>query len=289
MQRYCVYNTTRETFLSLGVRAADTGFSRLKGLIGKLKLSFDDGLWVVPSRGIHTIGVLFPLDLVYLDNDFRVIHVVESFPSFHVAPLLAQAASVLELPTHTIYPSQTQIGDQLLICVADQMEEQLTDQLSPQAPATVEAGISERAPEPAGVMSRMLSWLKLWLRNNRRQSDRQLAPGLSAYFWNGAAPERHEIRDISPTGLYLVTKERWFPGTIVKVTLQAPDSDKGVTRTIAVQSQAVRQGVDGVGLAFMLPEKNNSGSPENTLHREADKKSLEDFLKRLMPPKEERS
>jgi uncharacterized membrane protein (UPF0127 family) len=123
--KYCVYNQTRESFLSLGIAIADTPVARLKGLIGKLTLGLDEGLWIVPSRGIHTVGVLFPLDLVYLDESYKVIHAVESFPTFRISPLISQAASVLELPTHTIYSSQTQPGDQLVICVAEEMEQRL--------------------------------------------------------------------------------------------------------------------------------------------------------------------
>jgi uncharacterized membrane protein (UPF0127 family) len=122
---YCVYNQTRECFISLGVTPADTTLARLKGLIGRMRLRFDDGVWVVPSRGIHTLGVLFPLDLMYLDSNNRVIHLIEHFPPFRIAPLRSQAASVLELPTHTIYSSQTQTGDQLLICAAEEMERHL--------------------------------------------------------------------------------------------------------------------------------------------------------------------
>jgi uncharacterized membrane protein (UPF0127 family) len=122
---YCVYNLTRECFLSLGVTPADTIFSRLKGLIGRLKMRSDEGLWVVPSSGVHTWGVLFPLDLIYLDENLRVIYVTEHFPRFKVAPLRIRAASVLELPTHTIYSSQTQSGDQLVICLADEIEDRL--------------------------------------------------------------------------------------------------------------------------------------------------------------------
>jgi uncharacterized protein len=124
-RKYCVYNQTRECFLSLEVTAADTIFSRLRGLIGRLKLRSDEGIWVVPSRGIHTLGLLFPLDLIYLDEHYRVIHLVEYFPSFRIAPLKTQAESVLELATHTIYSSQTQPGDQLVICVAEEMEQKL--------------------------------------------------------------------------------------------------------------------------------------------------------------------
>jgi len=122
---YCVYNQTRECFLCLGVIPADNTLARLKGLIGKLKLRLNEGLWVVPSQGVHTIGVLFPLDLIYLDENHTVIHVIEHFPRFRIAPLRIQAASVLELPTHTIYTSQTQPGDQLIICAAEEIESRL--------------------------------------------------------------------------------------------------------------------------------------------------------------------
>lgn len=129
---FCVYNQTRECFLGLRVAAADTTLTRLKGLIGKLSLRFDEGVWIVPSRGVHTLGVLFPLDLIYLDEHYRAIHLVEHFPTFRIAPLRAQAASVLELPPHTIYSSQTQLGDQFLICAAEEMEDRLRESAAAQ-------------------------------------------------------------------------------------------------------------------------------------------------------------
>jgi uncharacterized protein len=118
---YCVYNQTRECFLSLSVTPADTTFARLRGLIGRLKLRVDEGLWIVPSCGVHTVGVLFPLDLIYLNENHQVIHLIEHFPRFRISPLRPQASSVLELPTHTIYTSQTQPGDQMLICAVEQI------------------------------------------------------------------------------------------------------------------------------------------------------------------------
>jgi hypothetical protein len=117
-----VYNKTRECFLSLGVTAADTTLTRLRGLIGRFNLRSDEGIWIVPSSGVHTIGVMVPLDLIYLDSSYRVIRVVEHLPPFRIAPIRTDSDSVLELPTHTIYSSQTQVGDLLLICPAEEME-----------------------------------------------------------------------------------------------------------------------------------------------------------------------
>jgi uncharacterized membrane protein (UPF0127 family) len=144
---YCVYNLTRECFLSLGVTVADTTFSRLKGLIGRLRLRSSDGLWVVPSSGIHTFGVLFPLDLIYLDADCQVIYVVEYLRGFRMAPLKIRAASVLELPPHTIYSSQTQDGDQLVIGTAEEMESRLG--------AALEASERQREEMSGKVAERM--------------------------------------------------------------------------------------------------------------------------------------
>jgi len=124
-RNYCVYNQTRESFLSFGVTVADTHWARLKGLIGRLKLRSDEGLWIVPSSGVHTWGLLFPIDLIYLDDKQQVIYVTEHFPRFRIAPLKISAASVLELPIHTIYTSQTHAGDQLVICQAEEMEDRL--------------------------------------------------------------------------------------------------------------------------------------------------------------------
>lgn len=121
-KRFCVYNKTRECFLSLGVTVADTTLTRLRGLIGRFNVRSDEGVWIVPSSGVHTIGVMIPLDLIYLDRSYRVIHVMEHFPTFRIAPIRADSDSVLELPTHTIYSSQTQVGDRLLICPADEIE-----------------------------------------------------------------------------------------------------------------------------------------------------------------------
>jgi hypothetical protein len=109
----------------LNVTAADTHLTRLKGLLGKVRLKADEGIWVIPSRGVHTIGVLFAIDLIYLDSGRRVVHLVESFGSFRIGPVNRHCASVLELPTRTIYSSQTHLGDELLICSPEKMEEYL--------------------------------------------------------------------------------------------------------------------------------------------------------------------
>jgi uncharacterized membrane protein (UPF0127 family) len=115
------FNISRQSFINLGVRVADTHVARLLGLIGRMRLRSDEAVWIVPSRGIHTFGLMFPIDVIYLDAQNRVIHVIENLGPLRIAGIRRQCASVLELPARTIYGTGTQVGDQLLICSAEQM------------------------------------------------------------------------------------------------------------------------------------------------------------------------
>ena len=117
MRSVCVYNRTRETFVATEAVVADNYFRRLIGLLGKTSrwAKLGRGIWIIPSRGVHSIGMLFPIDLVFLSKDRQVVHLEEHFRPFRVSRISLKAASVLELPTHTIYRSKTQVGDVLEI------------------------------------------------------------------------------------------------------------------------------------------------------------------------------
>jgi uncharacterized protein len=112
-----VYNKTRETFVATEALLADSYLRRLVGLLGKTKrwAQLGRGLWIVPSRGVHTIGMLFPIDLIFISKDKEVVYVEEYVRPFRISKVSLKATSVLELPPHTIYRSGTRIGDQLEI------------------------------------------------------------------------------------------------------------------------------------------------------------------------------
>ena len=110
-----VYNQTKEAFLAFRVEVADSVLGRLVGLLGKRSLKPDSGVWIVPSNSIHTIGMLFTIDVVLIDKNFRVVGLRELLRPFSVTLPNFSAESVLELPAHTIFRSHTAIGDQLVI------------------------------------------------------------------------------------------------------------------------------------------------------------------------------
>jgi uncharacterized membrane protein (UPF0127 family) len=122
-----VYNKTRETFVATEAVVADHYLLRLVGLLGKTKswAKLGRGLWIIPSRGVHSIGMLFPIDLVFLSKEKKVVHVEEHFRPFRVSRVSLKASSVLELPIHTIYRSKTQVGDTLQVSINDNGEKSL--------------------------------------------------------------------------------------------------------------------------------------------------------------------
>lgn len=95
--QHCAFNQTSRCLLSLDVEAGDFSSTSLEGWMQKLTPNSGAGLWVVPFRGIPAKDVRVQIDLVYLDEDCRVISVVESFPSLLASPSSPPAASVLAL------------------------------------------------------------------------------------------------------------------------------------------------------------------------------------------------
>jgi len=116
-----VYNKTRETFVATEAVVADSYLGRLVGLLGKTKrwAHLGAGLWIIPSQGVHTIGMLFPIDVIFLSKEKEVIRVEEHLRPFRVSRVSLKSLSVLELPAYTIYRTGTKVGDQLEISSAE--------------------------------------------------------------------------------------------------------------------------------------------------------------------------
>lgn len=115
---------------------------------------------------------------------------------------------------------------------------------------------------------------------NQQRPERRTVPGLAAYHWTGSAPQQNSIRDISSTGVYLLTKERWAPGALVSLTLQMiGPPEKSPERRIAVQARAIRWGEDGVGLSFVLPPGTDLRLWESRLKSKDDLTDPSDVLR----------
>ncbi len=89
----------------------------------------------------------------------------------------------------------------------------------------------------------------------RRTIIRLLVQGLIAYSGDGETKKPHEVRDVSPTGVYLRTQERWKQGDVVSLVLQRKDAtDEERERRVSVQLRVVRCDEGGIGLSWFWPE-----------------------------------
>ena len=367
----CAYNLTREGFLGLNVVAGDFPAASFHDWMATLKPNSGAGMWMVPFRGIPATEVIVPLDLLYLNEDCQVLEAVEFFPTYHVSPACPPAASVLALPNHSIFASQTQAGDRLIVCRADEMDWRLEqfsrtgtmggaassakpsptlgpvlvreEPMEPAGPvlvreqpnrviapppvlplplvreapkavpisqATLPAPVQPVTPQPVTQQpvqpqtpQKQPNTAKPWMDPARqpakpalgrlgrwlfgdpadpRVAARLPVAGLVAHFFTGGAPQAHEIRDVSSTGLYVITTERWYPGTIIRMTLTKPDTGQAPTeRSITIQARSVRWGNDGVGLEFVLDGKPDGKRSQAAAFEPVDGEQLGRFLKRL--------
>ncbi len=340
--KHCAYNQTRERFLSAEIEAVD--FSTSSPIDNRLpSLASGAGLWLVPFLGISATSVRIPVDLIYLDREYTVIDTVESFPLARGSTLSMPSISVLVLPAETIRASETQLGDQLIVCAPEEMKRQLKKLATPGAEAKADAGAArnstgrvlewdarakaktapdkiaaeetaaiaaqpavkapEAAPEPDAAPAAesaqpaakirapetakteaakpQRSWLMRLLSPeppDNRRTARQALPGLSAYFFTGGAPVAHGVRDISLSGMYVFTNERWYPGTMVRMTI-SDCSDRLAERSITLNTTVVRCGDNGVGLRFVLEK--GGRRPVDGMSYGASVEQIRDFLLRV--------
>jgi uncharacterized protein len=344
--KQCAYNQTRERFLSAAVEAVDFSASSL--VDNRLPaLGPGAGLWLTPFVGISATSVRTPIDLIYLDRNSTVVDAVESFPFAPASSIDLASVSVLALPAETIRTTETQLGDQLIVCAPEEMKQRLKKLANPgaeakadasaarnstgrvlqwegrakaktsaaeipvepaveiavepavtapavepqaatsvaltTAPASVEPAETVAAPQKAkyGAAKPQRSWLQKLLSPDppdARKTVREELPGLKAFFFTGGAPMAHGVRDISLTGMYVYTSERWYPGTMVRMTI-TDSSERSAERSITLNTTVVRSGDDGVGLRFVL--ERGGRQQADGLSYAASPEQVQEFLLRV--------
>lgn len=107
-------------------------------------------------------------------------------------------------------------------------------------------------------MKSLRSWFqKAFLQEEPQETraERREVPGLEAIHWTGSSPGLDIVRNISASGMYLVTRERWPAGEINPIRLVYPElTDDSPDNQVTIETKTVRWGEDGMGLSFILPE-----------------------------------
>jgi uncharacterized membrane protein (UPF0127 family) len=77
-------------------------------------LASGEGLILIGDKSIHTFLMQFPIDVVYVNRQWQVVHIDLAMPPNRVGPYIGQAAYVLELPVGVVRSTGTTVGDQLI-------------------------------------------------------------------------------------------------------------------------------------------------------------------------------
>ena len=108
-------NQAKGTVLAENVLLADSPFKRIKGLLGRAGFNQGQALIIKPGNSIHTFFMRFPIDILFVDKNNRVLKAVAHLPPFRLSPVSFRSSFVIELPAGTIRSTSTSQGDKLIL------------------------------------------------------------------------------------------------------------------------------------------------------------------------------
>jgi uncharacterized membrane protein (UPF0127 family) len=122
-------NDRTRSAVALEVDVAATRATRRRGLLGRESLGATEGLLLTPCKAVHTVGMRFPIDLIFIDRDGRAVRIVPALAPWRIA-MSTRAKAVIELAAGTAAAADIQIGDMLYLAPAPPT--------SPKPPARIE-------------------------------------------------------------------------------------------------------------------------------------------------------
>jgi len=111
MELVAVFNSTKGVLLAERAMLADTPPSRRRGLLGTDRLEDGSGMVLVPCRQVHTFGMRYAIDVVFVDRSLRVLRVVEGMRPWRLGAPVPRAAAAIELPDGKAADTGTAPGD----------------------------------------------------------------------------------------------------------------------------------------------------------------------------------
>ena len=108
-----VLNINNQTILGTKVLKAESFFQRLKGLIGTEFLEEGTGLLIAPCSSVHTCFMKYPIDVIFLDEYDKILHIIHSMQPYRFSPIVKGAKKVLELPAGICFSTGTAVKDQI--------------------------------------------------------------------------------------------------------------------------------------------------------------------------------
>ncbi|BCG01022.1 hypothetical protein PPGU19_055900 [Paraburkholderia sp. PGU19] len=94
------------------VEVADRAVERMRGLLGRSRLDADRALWLEPCNAVHTLGMRFPIDVVFIDRRGCVLSIHRNVGRARVL-VCWRARATLEMCAHATQALRIEVGDRL--------------------------------------------------------------------------------------------------------------------------------------------------------------------------------
>jgi uncharacterized membrane protein (UPF0127 family) len=108
-----IVNRTQGTLLGAQISLADTWWTRFRGYLGRSAPKAGEGILLAPCSSIHTFGMVFPIDVVFLNSEGAVVELHEGLRPWKLCRGTDGSRYVLELPEGTVSATRTTVGDEL--------------------------------------------------------------------------------------------------------------------------------------------------------------------------------
>lgn len=108
-----LYHVDRKCPIVHNLEVAGDVRSRTRGLIGHPPLESGQALMIPQSRWIHTFGMSFPIDVVYVDKKWCIVALTENLPPRRIDHPVLRAQAVIEMAPGEIRRLGLKLGDHL--------------------------------------------------------------------------------------------------------------------------------------------------------------------------------
>ena len=236
-EKVCAYDRTLRRLLSQNITSVRGLRPRLGSALQKGNVDCDQGWWIADPSGVRRLGNFMSHELIYVNGDYRVLEVVRPRSMFMI-PRFQSAVGVLALPPAPSVSAPAP-GNELLICVLEELEARLQDELNHSR--HIKSRDSRKRPHQ--------QWALGHLRLSKLTSSRNLV----VKDGGGRLLHVNGIRDVGPTGLHLLCEERLPLGAMVCMTLKPTRANSSGPRSLNLVGRVIRLGLHGFTIAFVEP------------------------------------
>jgi hypothetical protein len=113
MQEFEVYLAEKGELICAHCAFSSSLWFRMRGLLGRMELGLDEGIWLKPCNSIHMFFMHFPIDAMFQDREWRVVRIEDSIQPWRCSPIVWNAHSVLEMAAGTRRRMGINPGDRL--------------------------------------------------------------------------------------------------------------------------------------------------------------------------------